>query len=357
MRPIKYLEVAERLEARVRRGDYNLIEIPAERELAVETGVSYATARKAVQHLVENGVLSRLPNGRATPVAFTGSERQLQVAFLTPAWESEVYSRWSRALTNAAKANNTLIRRVLFVHWDDPAILASIQGFDGVFIVPEPVPPPETLIKTLRESDSKIVVIESDWSNLGFRSVVTNPEFCTHRLLEHLASLGHTKIDYFNVQPDYYRFLQPWRLWLEAQGFKGKAFDFPVKPYEDTTTAAYTVVNKRIATGEFKSEAILCATDTAACGAVSALLDNGLRPGYDISVCTADYGAKSALFNPSITSIGEVNVLPFATVCLNWMADSFKSAWPGPLLLQPGDVTVVERQTTVPKARNHRKLK
>ena len=83
MRPQKYLDVADRLAARVRNGDYNLAELPAERELAAQTGVSYATARKAVQHLVEKRVLRRLPNGRATPSA--GGDKAAQIAFLTPA--------------------------------------------------------------------------------------------------------------------------------------------------------------------------------------------------------------------------------------------------------------------------------
>lgn len=210
MRPTKYLDVADRLAARVLNGDYNLNEFPAERELALQTGVSYATARKAVQHLVEKRILSRLPNGRATPSA--DGAKAARIAFLTPTWESDVYVRWRRALSGAAEKRHASVRRVLFTHWDDPVIAATVGGFDGTFLIPEPEPRPRTLVESLRHCGHPIVVLEDDWTSHGFRSVVTTPPRAIHGLLEHLASLGHRRIDYFNVQPGHVRFLQPWRL-------------------------------------------------------------------------------------------------------------------------------------------------
>ena len=354
MRPQKYLEIAERLAARVHKGDYNLADLPAERELAAQTGVSYATARKAVQHLVEKRLLRRLPNGRAAPAA--AGAKTAQIAFLTPAWESDVYVRWRHALSVAAAKRQASVRRVLYTHWDDPVIAATVQGFDGTFLIPEPEPHPDTLVRTIRESGRPVVILESDWSLLGLRSVVTTPEFCLHRLLDHLASLGHRRIDYFNVQPGHVRFLQPWRLWLAAQRLAGDCIDEPVKPYEETLTAAHALVDRRIKAGEFNTKALVCTTETAAQGAVAALVDNGLRPGRDVAVCAAEYGAGLALCNPSITSLAAIDLIPYAAVSLDWMTDGADAAWPGPLLMHPADVQIVARQTTVPNAADHRKL-
>lgn len=61
-RPV-FTSVIEVIEQRIARGDYLLKNIPGERKLAQEVGVSYMTARKAVLHLIERQVLTRRPNG------------------------------------------------------------------------------------------------------------------------------------------------------------------------------------------------------------------------------------------------------------------------------------------------------
>src|SRR2546425_11275410 len=65
------------MENRIRRGDYSLRPLPAESKLALETGVSRMTARKAVLRLVGQGLLTRASNGRLVIRAdATGGERR-----------------------------------------------------------------------------------------------------------------------------------------------------------------------------------------------------------------------------------------------------------------------------------------
>ena len=68
----KYLEVAEILKSRVLHGDYLVSPMPGERKLAEEIGVSYMTARKALKHLVETGVIAREEDGKALPFSPKG---------------------------------------------------------------------------------------------------------------------------------------------------------------------------------------------------------------------------------------------------------------------------------------------
>ena len=51
--PAKYTEVMSVIKRRIREGDYLLDNIPGERKIAEETGVSYMTARRAVQELLD----------------------------------------------------------------------------------------------------------------------------------------------------------------------------------------------------------------------------------------------------------------------------------------------------------------
>ena len=64
MRKAKYLVAADLIARRVKRGDYAFKPIPSEERLSEETGVSRMTLRKAVVHLVKQGVVIRRPNGR-----------------------------------------------------------------------------------------------------------------------------------------------------------------------------------------------------------------------------------------------------------------------------------------------------
>ena len=54
-----YTDVMAVIERRIAAGDYMLKDLPGERRLADEVGVSYMTARKAVQALLEKKVLTR----------------------------------------------------------------------------------------------------------------------------------------------------------------------------------------------------------------------------------------------------------------------------------------------------------
>lgn len=359
MRPQKYIHLAERFAQRIRKGDYHLREFPSERELAAEVGASYTTLRKAVQWLVSQGLLYRKPNGRAAvrPVEKKGhSLTPKQIALLAPAWESPTLDSWRTALARACPRVRAAARTVLYTHWDDPVIAETVQGFDGIFLVPEPTPPPESVM-TLLQAGRPLAVLDADWSRHGLRSVMLASGLSVPRLLDHLASLGHRKIDYFNVQPGNEERIMQWRLWLTAQGLEGELLDDPVKPYEDPRPAAYAAIRRRLRAGKFHSKALYCTTEPAATGAMAALLDHGLQPGRDVAVCTSDSGAYTAFCNPSLTAMARIDRVPFLGVCLDWMLGSASpAAWPGPLLLQPADCRVVVRQSTVPDVKNPRKL-
>ena len=50
----KYLQITESIKRQIRNGDYLIEKVPSERKLADSFGVSYMTARRAVQQLIED---------------------------------------------------------------------------------------------------------------------------------------------------------------------------------------------------------------------------------------------------------------------------------------------------------------
>ena len=87
--PAKYTEVMSVIKRRIREGDYLLDSIPGERKIAEETGVSYMTARRAVQELLDEEVLIRQPSGSLdVHPRFTKRNKPAEVVLLCPAYPS-----------------------------------------------------------------------------------------------------------------------------------------------------------------------------------------------------------------------------------------------------------------------------
>src|SRR5687767_6199681 len=85
----KYTEVMSVIERRIREGDYLLENIPGERKIAEETGVSYMTARRAVANLLDRKVLIRHPTGGlGIHPTYAKHARPAEVVLLYPAYPS-----------------------------------------------------------------------------------------------------------------------------------------------------------------------------------------------------------------------------------------------------------------------------
>ena len=80
----RVLDIVDTMERRVRNADYRVRQFPSLTELAAEMQANPRTVRKALQHLVQQGVLHRLPTGRISVLPQRG-QSTLHVALLVPA--------------------------------------------------------------------------------------------------------------------------------------------------------------------------------------------------------------------------------------------------------------------------------
>jgi hypothetical protein len=350
----KASQVVERLSQRIRAGDYHLQSLPAERDLAEEIGVSHVTARKAIQMLMDDGLLCRLENGRlAVRRQDQSRDRKVdaQIALLVPAWESSVVTRWQVAMSELAPRFQSSFRTVHYGHWDDPLIFSSLEGFDGAFFLPVPEPMPEHFMPNFLRLRRRVVVLDSDWTEHGVPSMRLLPPVFVQKLLDHLASLGHTKIDCVNVQPTHpivtARIAQ-WNIWRLARQMQGQLVDEPVASYTETLSAAYDLIDRRIRNGQFDCTAMLCIQERVATGAMRAMLDHGIQPGRDVAVCAVDDAGRGEYANPTLTSLETPDPLPLLATCLEWMLGGADRKWQGPLMVQPDWMELAVRQSTVP---------
>jgi hypothetical protein len=339
--------VVELLTKRIAQGDYALTTLPTERQLAVEAGVSYMTARKAVRRLIDGGVLIRERGGKLRLSGHDGGRRVLRIAFLAPSFASADIERWRLALEAASRSVAAIVRPVLYVHWDDPLVRDSLGGFDGVFLVPNNEPLPERLRQRLRSVGSPVVILDEDWSSLGLPSIRLCPARLVARMVEHFAELGHHRIDCFNVQPRNAVISERIDHWWQAAselGVAGELIDLPIAPYERPLVQAHRVFTDRLAVGWRPSSALIGVTAPAGLGAIRALHDHHLMAGHDVAIGVMNGEGLADYCVPSLTAIELPDATPYFQRCLEWMASG--GSWRGPLLMEPADAPLMVRESS-----------
>ena len=348
----KYVNVANLIKTRVRNGDYSMKSVPAERQLAAEVGVSYMTVRRAMRELVEEGILVRQPNGRLCVGRLAeGNGAQLQLAFLAPTFNSPVIEQWRIAIDNITRRLKGFVRPVLYMHWDDPVVQDALDAFDGVFLLPIPEALPPHVAERLKAA-KRLVVIDQDMSHLGIPSVRLFPPVFVQRLLDHLAELGHRRIDCFNVHPVDLKSdaviqqrVEQWNLWRLAHGYEGRLINAPVPLHTAPFDVAYRAMKKLLDEKTFDATAILAVTAPAAMGAMRALHEHGIWPGREVSVCTINGESMGDTLIPSLTALEALDPQPYVAACIDWIVSGGEN-WIGPLLVQPADVPLVVREST-----------
>lgn len=343
---MKVEQIQRLLERRILHGDYQGRNIPTERELAVEVGVSRMTARKAVQRLVDRGLLLRQPNGRVE--AGPGVTDRLRIAFLAPSLVSQDIERWRLATNKAAESANASVRTMLYLHWDDPAIGDALDSFDAVFLNPSCEPMPDRILNRLREAGRSVAVLGRDLTAAGIPSIDLFPPVFIQRLLDKLAELGHRSVDCFNVQtidPVVEHRIEQWNLWRAVHRLGGRLLGEPIRPYEVPLASAYEQAGRLLDGGQVTASAILCTTAPAALAMMRAMRDRGMNVGVDKSVCAVNDEGLCRYVSPSLTSIEMPDPLPYLSVCMEWMQRSGEG-WIGSLLMQPTQVPLFIGEST-----------
>lgn len=353
----KYVQFSEVIEARIRRGDYVVRDLPTELELAREFGASRKTARRAMQELIQKGVVVREPYGRlAVNRKHARVKGRLQVAFLSMAFYSTHVEHWRFAVSRAAERIGALVRPLDFVHWDDPVISEALEHFDGVFMMPSSEMIPESLIERL-SSARHLVSLENNLSQWDIPSIRLLPPRFIEMLGNHLHELGHRHIDCLNTQPvDHVieQRLDQWLLWQRMRRVEGRVIREPVKPYEHAAPKAYEVMSRLLDAGEFTATGLVCLTNAAAVGATRALLERGIQVGKDVSVCAMEGENYSRYQWPSRTVLEIPDPDVYVEVCMDWFAKR-TGDWIGPKLLEPSSVNLFKGESTGPVPATRRK--
>ena len=351
---MKHHYVSQLLERRIRKGDYALTGMPAERDLAGEVGVSRVTIRRALEDLQCKGFIERLPNRR---VVLSAKARtaigNLQLAVVAPSNDSFSLDiqQWAAAAESVSRAAGARLRVVNYHHWDDAAISDALRSYDGVFFVTnsEPIP---AWAATLLESSDRVVSLSDDLTHLGVPSIVLFPPAFIHYLLDEVQALGHRRIDCFNVQGHNavtIARIEQWRTWSRQHGRNALLIDEPCRAGDNVFEAGLAAARRQLADSSSDMTAIFCVTLPAAMGAVRAITESGRQIGRDISVFTVDGEGLAQIFVPSITCFARSDARQYMSACIEWFAvGGHREDWNGQLLMRPSELRIFHGDSTTP---------
>ena len=345
--PAKYNEVMSVIKQRIREGDYFVDSIPGERRLAEETGVSYMTARRAVQQLLEENVLMRQPSG-ALEVHPDYSKRvnPAEVFLLYPAYPSSYLTQLRVLVAEAAARQGLALRPAQFVHWDEQSLVDVVAQAKGTFVIPYGPEIPTRVLKQF--TSNKVVILDGDFTADELPSIRLFSDACIERVLDYLWSLGHRHIDCINTQNhnrEIDRRIDIWQHWLDAKSGRGMLHDNPAPVFTDPTIMAYQLMVRIIEDRErFAATAFIATTCPAAIGAIRACYERGIQVGADLSICAVNLEPPAEFFCPSITGLNTPDLSDELGRCFEWFVSDKK--WKGPMLLEPKDTNLFRGEST-----------
>jgi len=322
-------------------------QMPSERRLTEELGLSRTTIRKALKTLLDQGVLIREGRRKARiRVLYEKKGRTVRIAFLAPAMFSSDHGLWWDGVTAALLKMDVVLRPCSYQHFADPCVHEALAAYDALFFVPLAQKIPDWLIHKMSESPCRVAILDQDLSQEGFVSVRLFPPTAGVKLLDHLLTFGHRRIDCLNTQGEDTVILErisTWRSYVEKQGLGGALHS---RPGPKPLTAAYDYVSRLLREKNRFGTALFCTTGPCAIGAMRALKDAGLEVGRDVSVCAVNDEGWGRYLYKSLTALESPPRSHYLRRVADWMISG--KNWRGPLLVQPTDVPLFEGESVGP---------
>jgi DNA-binding LacI/PurR family transcriptional regulator len=326
----KYMWVRDSILSNIRSGKYNNSgKLPALRTLASDFGVSYLTARKAVNDLIENSMIESRNREGLYLSSDAGKRVNSQVLHvICTSYENATVRQFLRAAQQCACAFG-FKPHVLRLNSDQhQSFIRSLRSGDKCLVLADRTFLNRSSIAVMQDFAANVVVIGADLSMLGINSVLCNScginmaidmlKNCGHR---NIAMLAHKSGDAEEVQ------ISTWRSCFSDQNpddVESRLIWALVEPFDCCSPSAYQAVSEYLKSSKADATAMICLLDEAVVGAMSACRHAGLNIPEDMSfVCIGDSPVLSYL-HPAVSCVDK-NIMKHVEIAME-MFDSSSDA-------------------------------
>ena len=306
---LKYRQMVELLEQRINNGEYPEGKLPAVRLLAEDIGVSYLTARKAVNELKESGIITHNASNRKIVIGKAVTKQPL-VGVITPFWH---FSEWMRSIRNVTAELGGQVRFVAYASDTDPAITEALSAsFDVIFVVLPVGRRNSRLLSRLRKLGNKVIVLFHDMTRYGLRSFIGSNPNSIHLIMQKLVDCGCRRIDAIgsgiSSDTESSARLDAWRSFLDSRRISGEFHDPGILPFEHPEGKIRKLVLNLIDADNLP-EAVFCLTPAGALGLYRACYERNLRIGKDISAFSFGEQETAKFMAPALATIANTGKL------------------------------------------------
>lgn len=313
----KYLLVEQHIKQAIKKGAI-VDKLPGERTLAKDLGFSYMTIRKAIDNLVADGILFKIP----TKGTFVGDKKSAKKVthtigyFLDSSIVSGLTSPYYSMIFNALEKEATKHGYSLtyFSDVDDDNLQKRVSRLDGVIL--SCFPRIENIIQEIKQI-APVVVLDNSSSDKTIPSVIIDNFNAVMDSIDYLVKLGHKRIAFMTGLEDsdvgknrcagYQGGLSKHQLPLDEKLVYRGNYTFKAGVHG----AEYFLSLDKLPT------AILCANDSMALGAIRKLLQEGIKVPEQISVMGFDDIDVASQIVPALTTIkAPIEELTKTSVCM-----------------------------------------
>lgn len=160
------------------------------------------------------------------------------------------------------------------------------------------------IVEVIKELQIPTVLLETVDKNKTFPSVTIDNKEATYDAVMTMLNRGNKKIAYIGLHKDALNAVaQRYYGYEDALKEKGIALDERLIEFTEINfEEGYNATRNLISKGKF--DAIFCATDEVAMGAIDALRDNGIDVPSDVEVFGFNNIKSSSYFHPKISTVG-----------------------------------------------------
>jgi DNA-binding LacI/PurR family transcriptional regulator len=299
----KYLLVEDYIREQIKQRKIT-DKLPGERNLAKELGFSYMTIRKAVENLVDEGLLYKVP----TKGTYVASQKQQKPKTRTIGYfldnriagglSSPYYGLIFNAIAKATAAQGYSL--VYFTNSDQPNLYKILKKLDGV--IASSFLRVESLIQEIK-AVIPVVTIDNSAADKSIPSVIIDNFSAEVESVDYLCSLGHERIGFMTGLEDSDVGKNRY------EGYKSGLHKHGIGADESLVFRGNYTFGSGVSGVEYflsleqRPTAIICANDSMALGAISSLQKAGLKVPDDISIIGFDDIHLAIQVTPALTTI------------------------------------------------------